>query len=221
MSRSFYDDSWKESYDLQFKNELLSEKNWCENVKETGTEDMVIHIRLKQHPPEPEPEIIHPSSYAPTHLAPPPPPILPIIPPTNPQSQYDIESNIAAQCHTSALATIPYGPPGSQVAPQQDPNTYSFRLPPSYLSQPARFQPRFRPNHFAYGQHSSYGNTSNYSAPARLSFKQNNSMTKLASLANQNTSDYTGYVYRPSKFETATESSSRYASKTPWLMNDQ
>lgn len=221
MSRSFLDDSWKESYDLEFKKELLSEKNWCENVEKTANEDMVIHIRLKhqQHLPDPESERINPSPYGNTHLAvttPLPPTLSSSYAPQESQNQFSLGQEIGAQGgRSSILAPTPYRPFKSRIDPEKDQNPYSVRLPSSYFSQPMGFQPRFTPEQPIYGQRL-YGDTSAYSTPTGLPFTRGNRpITYGSSPGYRYSPAYSGYAYRSADFETKKRPTHQWRRKSP------
>ncbi|KAJ5523829.1 Mg2+ transporter protein CorA-like/Zinc transport protein ZntB [Penicillium frequentans] len=191
MSRSFYDDSWKEGYDLQSNSELISEVNWSEIITKKEYEDILIHILRKprEHVPEPEPEIVQPEAYLPsTHPVsrpPPPPPPPPILQPPFSQSQSYSQGphgqGNRVQGEGSILPTIPYVSQENQLVLNQTLNPYSYNLPTSYPSHPMSPQsslyyqpPLWRPPYGnAYSQSALHG----YSMTDSFSAKGNKYLT--------------------------------------------
>lgn len=141
MSKSFYDDSWKEGYDLRSSSELISEVNWSEIITKKEYEDILIHILRKprEHIPEPEPEIVQPEAYLPpTHPIPRPlPPILhPPFSQSQSYSQAPYSQGNRVQSEGAIFPMIPYESQEDQLIPNQTLNPYSYNLPTSYHSHP-------------------------------------------------------------------------------------
>ena len=220
LSRSFYDDSWKESYDLQHKTEFLSENNWCANVKEGALEDIVIHIRLKlkQSLSVPDPEIVQSPAYAPPHPAthPPPPSALPSIfsPPKRYNEFYPGKEN-GARGDGYALPTFPYERPGSQLVQRPDLNPYASHFPVSYLPQPTSCHP-YRSLGSPYGQLPYenpyiYSTLGAYRTPDVTLPKDSLALVRLASSRHASPSIYqNGDLYRSSRIESTTARSDLY-----------
>lgn len=47
MLGSFLNDSWRDEYELRVDNELISEENWSEILRERDGKDVVIHVLTK------------------------------------------------------------------------------------------------------------------------------------------------------------------------------
>ena len=172
MSKSFYDDSWKGSYDLQSNGELVSEMNWPEIVKGIADQDIVIRIRLKnkehlsgpqpetgsetgsEPEPEPEPEVVQPQTYVPsTQLAPPAPSVL--LPSTSrppAPGQMSPGQRNGVQSARYALPAITYEQPENHLVHKHGLNPYLYSLAASYIPQPLNPQLSFSYPQSAYMQ---------------------------------------------------------------------
>jgi hypothetical protein len=200
MSRSFYDDSWKKSYELESNSKMVAEMNWTEIVKERENEDIVIRIRLKnrehvsdhgsehelelecepQTEPEPELEMVQPRTYAPsTQLAP------PVVPPsfsrTPTHSQVSPGQQNGVQSDGSALPSTTYGQPGNQLVHKHGLNPYLYSCPAPYRPEPLSPQLSFSYPLSAYSQFP-YGNAYPHSAPYRYSSADTPSANPLEAL---------------------------------------
>ena len=185
MSKSFYDDSWKEGYDLQTKSEIISEANWSEIGENNEYEDILIHIRRKprEQAPEPKPEIVQPEAYLPSRqFVPPlpPPPPGPILHPSFSQYQPYTQTP-KVQSNGTILPTMPYGSQENQPVHNQGLYPYPYSLPASYLSQPLSPQSSlyYQPSLWraSYGTTYPYSALHGYSAADTFSAKGKNALT--------------------------------------------
>ncbi|KAJ5924390.1 Mg2+ transporter protein CorA-like/Zinc transport protein ZntB [Penicillium verhagenii] len=122
LSRSLYDDSWKEGYDLQSNHETISERNWSEFFKKKKRQDFVIYIRrkLREHDLEPEAEVVQPPAY---------------FPPTQLHSQIPLAQGNIVQGDGVVLPGMPYGSLENQFVHQQGLRPYPFNPPAPHFPQ--------------------------------------------------------------------------------------